>query len=479
MERLIGRKEERVILEKALHSQEGELISVIGRRRVGKTYLIRKTYEGKIAFEITGIQNGSLKEQLENFSGRLNFHLNPNIPYVSPQNWQQAFQMLIMHFEKSASKEKYVLFFDEFSWMSTKRSGFLKAFGVFWNSWAVQRNVVVVICGSAVSWITRKVIRDKGGLHNRITRRIQLQPFNLYETRAFLQSNSIDLELYQIIQIYMATGGIPHYLKEIEKGESAAQNIDRLFFSPQGLLRDEFEMLFPALFENWEYHVKIIRLLAKHREGLTQAELITKTKLSNGGSTVKLIEDLVLTGFVTPYYRFGKLKNHRRFKLTDEYTAFYLKFVEKNRTEGKGVWQSMSETQGYKIWSGFAFESLCFKHISQIKKALGISGVLTETSVYFHKGTEELPGVQIDMLIDRKDRVINLIEMKFYNSEFSLTADYAKKLRQKAAIFKTYEKTKKQLFWTLITTFGIFSNKNSIGLIDKSLSMEVLFEAES
>jgi len=212
---------------------------------------------------------------------------------------------------------------------------------------------------------------------------------------------------------------------------------------------------------------------------LTQAELITKTKLSNGGSTVKLIEDLVLTGFVTPYYRFGKLKNHRRFKLTDEYTAFYLKFVEKNRTEGKGVWQSMSETQGYKIWSGFAFESLCFKHISQIKKALGISGVLTETSVYFHKGTEELPGVQIDMLIDRKDRVINLIEMKFYNSEFSLTADYAKKLRQKAAIFKTYEKTKKQLFWTLITTFGIFSNKNSIGLIDKSLSMEVLFEAES
>jgi len=175
MERLIGRKEEKVVLEKALDSQGGELISVTGRRRVGKTYLIRKTYEGKIAFEITGIQNGTLKEQLENFSGRLNFHLNPNIPYVPPQNWQQAFQMLIMHFEKSASKEKYVLFFDEFSWMSTKRSGFLKAFGLFWNSWAVQRNVVVVICGSAASWITRKVIRDKGGLHNRVTRnQIQL-----------------------------------------------------------------------------------------------------------------------------------------------------------------------------------------------------------------------------------------------------------------------------------------------------------------
>ncbi len=474
-ELFVGRTEEKAILKKALASDHAELVAVIGRRRVGKTYLVRSVYKKEIKFEMTGIQNGSLKEQLQHFTNRLNFHIQPIIPYSVPGNWLEAFQMLTVYFEHLDRKEKIVLFFDELPWIATKRSGFLKAFGVFWNTWASQRNVVVVICGSAASWMIQKVVRDKGGLHNRITRRIALAPFNLAETKAYLKGKKFNFDHYQIIQLYMAIGGIPHYLKEIEGGQSAAQNIDRVFFSKSGFLKEEFDLLYPALFDNADTHIKIIKILARKWKGLTRKELIAAGKFSNGGTLTKTIEELVHSGFIAPFYTFGKKKKGIHYRLMDEYSIFYLKFIHNKRLEEKGMWKKFSQTQAYKIWTGFAFENLCLKHVPQIKKALGISGIYAETSTYRSSGKKGKSGTQIDLLINRNDHVINLLELKFYNVDFTLTKSYAKTLRSKMESFREQTKTRKQLFWSLLTTFGLEENEHSLGLIDSVITMDALF----
>ena len=471
----VGRIEERKILNKAIKSPQGELVAVLGRRRVGKTYLIRETFKEKIFFEITGLHNSSLKDQLQNFTDRINYHLRPIIPFQRPNTWQAAFNMLILHFESLDLKEKVVIFFDEFPWIATRKSGFLKAFGLFWNSWASQNNVVVVICGSAASWMIQKVVRDKGGLHNRITRRIHLAPFNLAETKAYFDSKHFNFNHYQIIQLYMAMGGIPHYLKEVEGGQSAAENIDRIFFSKSGFLKEEFGLLYPALFENADIHIKIIKLLAEKWQGLTRKEIITIGKLPNGGTLSKVIEELVHSGFIMPFYTFGKKRTGIRYRLMDEYSIFYLKFIDNKRLEESGMWNKFSQTQTYKIWTGFAFENTCLRHISQIKKALNLDSIYSETSTYRSRPSQKTKGTQIDIIIDRNDQVINLLELKFYNDEFLLTKNYAEELEHKRSAFQKNTKTKKQLFWVLLTTFGVKENEYSKAVVSRIFGMEDLF----
>lgn len=472
---LIGRKEEKEILFKALHSRQPEMVAVFGRRRVGKTFLVRSVYGDRIKFEITGIRDASMKEQLENFANQLNFYAAPLIPIAPPSTWLQAFQMLTQYLETQLEAGKVVVFFDELPWMSTPKSGFLNALGSFWNSWASRKNIVLVICGSAASWMIQKIVRHKGGLHNRITRRIYLQAFTLAETNAFLKSNHVNMAPYQILQIYMVMGGIPHYLKEVEPGKSAVQNIDKICFSPNGLLNNEFSLLYLALFDNAENYIKIIQLLAEKRQGLTRREIVEQSKLPDGGGTSNIIEDLVASGFVSAYYTFGKKKREMQYRLTDEYSLFYLKFIENKRSEGKGTWERLSQTQSWKSWSGYAFENIGLKHIAQIKKALEIGGVYSEASTYTHVGKEGLPGFQIDLLIDRNDQIINLCELKFHKEDFVMTKAYAQELRQKIALFKAATKTKKQLFLTFLTTFPVIPNDHSIGLIDHTLTVEILF----
>ena len=475
---LIGRVEEQEILEKALNSPKAEMVSVIGRRRVGKTFLIKTVYQNQIDFEITGIQHASRKEQLRNFMIQSSNFSNGSFPMTEPKDWLEAFYFLTKLLEQKKKKNKLVVFLDELPWLSTHRSGFLKGLSFFWNSWAVNQNIVVVICGSAASWMIKKVVHHKGGLHNRITRRISLKPFTLAETEDFLQSKKFNFARYQILHLYMAMGGVPHYLDEVEGGKSAAQNINQICFSENGLLHDEFSKLFSSLFENSNSHIEVVKALAKKRKGLTRSEIIDSSKLSEGGGTSKLLEELRHSGFITMYYPFGKKKKESLFRLTDEYSLFYLQFIEKNRAQGKEIWQQLSQTQAYISWAGYAFESICLKHIPQIKKALGISQVYTDTSAYLKKGNDDMDGLQIDLLIDRNDHVINICEMKFYSAELSISKNMAMEFRNKLVNFKNSTKTKKQIFLTLITTFGIKENKHSLGLVDVSLQMNDLFEKD-
>lgn len=475
-QQLTGRQPEQAILQKALQSGEPEMVAVIGRRRVGKTFLVRSVYAGKIDFEITGVQNGNLRAQLQHFTDRLNYHARPILPFKPPQNWQEAFQMLIIYLEKLEKTEKFVVFLDEFPWLAGRKSDFLRAFGLFWNSWASQQNIVVVICGSAASWMIANVVRDKGGLHNRITRRIYLQPFTLFESELYLRSRGIRLDRYHLIQIYMAMGGIPHYLKEVEAGKTAVQNIDQICFSPQGLLREEFLQLYPALFDNPESHVQIIRALSGTWQGMTRADILSATGLADGGNASRILEELIHSGFITGYYAFGKKKKEMRYRLTDEYSLFYLKFIEEKRGEGAGAWERLTQTQPWKSWSGYAFESLCLKHVPAIKKALGISGIYTEASSFYLKNSEFGRGIQIGLLIDRNDHAINIFEIKFYQSPFTLKKEHADEFRLKKAIFKSVTGTTKQVFFTLLTTFPLTPNEHSLGTVDKALDMNCLFE---
>jgi uncharacterized protein len=473
---IVGRQAELAVLEKAYQSNEAEMVAVFGRRRVGKTFLVRAAYVNKIGFEMTGIQNGSVREQLQHFTDRLNYHARPILPFSAPRNWQEAFRMLIIFLESQSKGEKTVVFLDEFPWLAAQKSEFLRAFGLFWNSWASQNNVVIVICGSAASWMITNVVRDKGGLHNRITRRIHLLPFHLHETELFLKSRGIKLDRYQLVQIYMAMGGIPHYLKEVEAGKTALQNIDQICFSPQGLLREEFVQLYPALFDRAENHIRIVRALATTWQGMSRAEILKQTDLADGGSTSDTLEELVNSGFVATFYAFGKKKKEMRYRLTDEFSLFYLQFIEDKRSEGAGTWERLAQTPLWKSWSGYAFESICLKHVPAIKKALGLSGIYTEASAYYLKTSDFGRGIQVDLLLDRNDQAINLFEIKFYQSPFVVTKEQADEFRLKTAIFKAATHTNKQVFFTLLTTFPVVPNEQSLGSVDIALDMNCLFE---
>ena len=472
---LVGRQQEQAILQETLHSNKAELVAVFGRRRVGKTFLIKQAYQAHVAFELTGLQNATNKEQLQNFSNQLTIFSQSPVPVKTPANWLDAFFMLAKFLGQQPTDKKRVVFFDEVPWLAGTKSGFITGLGWFWNSWAETRNIVVVICGSAASWMIQKIVNDRGGLHNRITKRVFLAPFTLSETEAYLQSHQIFYNRYQILQVYMAIGGIPHYLNEIKAGESATQNINDVCFSTNGLLRDEFSRLYAALFANADKHIAVIRALAQSRQGLTRPAIIKNAQLSEGGNTSGVLEELEQSDFITAYYPFDKRKKEMLYRLTDEYSLFYLRFIEHNKDSGNETWNQLSQTQTAKVWSGYAYENTCLKHVPGIKKALGISGVYTQSSTFFQKGNDEEKGVQIDLLLDRNDQIINLFEIKFYNTEFTFSEADAKALRNQMRAFKEKTKTKKQLMAVLLTTFGMEHNKHSLGLIEKILTVDDLF----
>ena len=473
---LIGRSDEQRILSGRLSSKEAELIAVYGRRRVGKTFLIRSFFENKLVFEFTGIHETSMKIQLENFARTLQQAAKSFLTLATPANWPQAFSMLDSYINSLSRESPAVIFFDEFPWIETHKSGFLQAFDHWWNSSASkQRHLKVIICGSAASWMIDKVINNRGGLHNRVTQTLRVLPFTLGETATYLKNKGVILDQYNVLQLYMAMGGIPHYLRNINPGESASQIIERLCFTKDGPLKNEFENLYTSLFTDSENHERVIRALAATGKGLTRNEIIEKCKFTSGGTTSKILKELEESGFITPYIPFQKNANAGIYKLSDEYSLFYLKFIEHPKDKGKGAWLRQSGMPAYRSWSGFAFESVCQKHVLQIRRKLGIEGVLTATSTWRHARGDGGQGAQIDLLLDRDDRCINICEMKFSVDEFVIDKKYAVELDAKVNVFRTESKTKKTLFPTMITTYGTRKNEDYLGRIQNEVLMDDLF----
>jgi len=477
--KLIGREKEQALLKELLTTNESEFVALYGRRRVGKTFLVETVYNKEMVFSITGLNKVGKGLQLENFTNVLNAKLGEAQEIATtPKSWLKAFNLLTKYLETLQRKHKLVIFIDELPWLATNKSGFLPALENFWNSWANKRtDIVLVVCGSAASWMISNIVRSRGGLHNRITRRIRLLPFNLYETECYLKSRNIHLERYDILQLYMVMGGIPHYLKEVRRGQSATQVIDEACFSKDGLLRDEFYSLYEGLFNKAERYLRVVQVLAKNPKGLTRNELMKATKLSSGGTTTKIFDALEESGFIFKYLPVGKNTRLALYKLSDPYSAFYLKFMTNSRASGTGTWVKKSTTSTWKSWSGFAFERICLAHIPQIKEALKIGGIYTEESAWRKTGTKQTAGSQIDLLIDRGDNVINICEIKYALDEFTITKKYAEELKRKIAVFRKDTKSKKTLFLTMITTFGVTENQYATSLVQQSIAMGMLFKA--
>ena len=466
MNKVIGRENQLLLLNNTLISNKSELVAVYGRRRVGKTFLIRETFNKHFAFEISGIPQGSIKLQLANFYNELVKRSKKIEKYPKPTNWMEAFSLLEKLLDGLKTKSKKVIFIDEFPWMYTQKSKFVQLFAHFWNNYCTKRDdLVVVICGSSASFMVNRVINDKYGLHNRITVPIRLLPFNLYETELYLKSRKIHWDRYAYVQLYMAIGGIPHYLEKIQRGDSVSSAINRLCFQKDGVLVNEFNQVFISLFENSENHIKIVETLALSQRGMTRAEIISKSKIATGGTLSNVLKELIESGFVSEYQPYQKTKDVL-YRLSDEYSIFYQKFIKQNKNNN---WNSLYNSRSYMTWSGFAFETLCLKHIRQIVKGLGISGMLVHSYSWRNSTT------QIDLLIDRSDRCINLCEIKFSETEFVISKSYLENLKRKKEEFKKEMKIRKNVFITCLTTFGVKENEQYNQIIDNQLKIDSLF----
>lgn len=469
---LIGRIYERSVMETMLDGNQAELLAVVGRRRIGKTFLIREVYKKQLVFEFVGIQNATNKEHLMAFLYQIKDTF-PDTQFTSPfKNWIEAFHALTKELSQLKSQEKPVVFFDEFPWISSRKSDFLKAFSYFWNAWASKKTIVVAVCGSSTSWMVDHLINNKGGLHNRITRTIYLSPFDCLETKEFLLKKGLKFTDEQITEIYMAMGGVPFYLNLIPQGSSVSQSLQEVFFTSQSPLKNEFQNLYASLFLHFETHVSIIKACFSKWKGLTHSEIVATAGLKSGGTASKCIKELENAGFLTAIQPFGNQKKDTLFRLSDEFSIFYLQFIDKKKNTD---FQSISQTQSYKIWKGFAFENFCFKHIKRIKEILGISGILVNTSSFMAKSTEQKGGFQIDLLLDRKDDCINLCEIKYYDTPFKITKKIGEEWLSKIENFRVQAKTKKTIFFTLISKSGVQVNDFQGFLIDKSIVLKDFF----
>ena len=453
---LVGRKKEQLALRNLLEKEEPQFCAVYGRRRVGKTYLIRETFNYQFAFQHTGFANAPLARQLSGFRDSLQAASGKR--FRVPRNWFEAFYLLEEVLAEKTERKK-VVFLDELSWMDTPRSNFVSALEHFWNSWATARrekDIVLIVCGSSTSWITKKIFRNHGGLYGRLTQRIHLAPFNLAECERYADVAGLNLSRKEIAEAYMIMGGVPFYWSLLDRQYSLAQNADRLFFGNEGKLRNEFNDLYSSLFEHVEHYLAILEALGMKKIGMTRLELETALDEKSSGTLTRRLEDLEMSGFIRSYACLGKKERDTLFQLIDPFTLFYFSFIKDHKNEEEHFWTTRIDTPTHNTWAGLAFERLCLWHIPQIKQTLGISGILSGTySWTYQPKSEEEEGAQIDLLIDRKDQVVNLCEMKYTDTEFLMTEEEEKRLRRRRNVFTDVTKTRKAVHYTLVTTYGL------------------------
>ncbi len=475
MKNLIARERESAELASCLQSNKSEFVIICGRRRIGKTYLVDKYFDGKFDFKYVGGHNLRTREQLQSFAKALKKYSKTKQSEF--KDWTEAFDALEEYLESLPNNKRKIIFIDEMPWMDTNRSNFVSALENFWNGWATaQYNIVLIATGSATSWMTDKLIKNRGGLHNRITRRLYLAPFNLQETEEYLKQRKSSWDRYEILQCYMLTGGVPFYLDMIEPRDSMAQNIDRLCFAEGAPLRGEFEELYHAVFSNAESYIDVVRLLGQHRHGQAMSEMRKALKLKSGATLSRIVDNLEKCNFIGKRAVFGR-KSEVVYRLIDFYTLFYFKFIENDNTLDRMWWTHNLNRSSITAWQGLTFETICMEHHEQIKKALGISGMATEVSTWRCEADKEkeLPGAQIDMIIERADRMIHLCEMKFSQKPYNISADYEKRLRDRMYIFDLKTKNKKPLVHTFVTTFGLGDGKHH-SIVHSEVTMDNLFE---
>ena len=473
---LIGRSKQQQELRSLIDCKESQFCAVYGRRRIGKTYLIRETFNYHFTFQHTGLADQPLKKQLASFRDSLVAAGADKQPV--PKNWSEAFIALQNLLTQSEDKKK-IIFIDELSWIDTPKSGFVSALEHFWNGWATARreqDIVLIVCGSSTSWITSKIINNHGGLHNRLTCSIHLEPFTLGECEDFAKVAQLGFSRVDIANAYMIFGGVPFYWSLLKRGESLVQNIDRLFFAKDAKLRNEYHEMFASLFKDATSHLKVLEELCKKKAGLTREELAENHNIKNDGVLTKVLEELELCGFVQRYHKIGQEKKGAIFQIIDNFVLFHFKFLANKKISDQNFWSKSFNKPLLNTWFGLAFERLCLQHLEQIKKALGISGVITNTASWFTVAKKDQQGAQIDLIIDRDDGIIDLCEMKYSKDKFSLNKDDYNNIKHKRESFVSSVKTRKAIQIVLITSFGAQHNDYYNELVQNEITLDDFFK---
>lgn len=489
MKPIIGREEEKSILESAFYAEKAEFITVYGRRRVGKTYLIRNTFGDKkdtTFFYVSGRKDGTIEEQIANFTKEMARAFGfPKSSLGIKKSWDETFELLT-ELTQASSAKKIVLFMDEFPWMVTKKSKLLQAVDLYWNRfWSMDERIKFIICGSASSWILEHIVNSTGGLHNRSTKVIHLKPFDLYKTSQYLEFKKINLDKKDIVHLYMVLGGIPFYLDQVQPGLSAMQNIEWLAFKGESFLLKEFTNLYDTLFNHNSTHLKLVRAIAQHCYGIDKQELIDKvTGISSGGTLYTYLNELEQSGFIKKFKPFGRTTRGTFYKVIDEYSLFYFQWIEPNkefieRGEEKGYWMKIQNSPAWHRWAGCAFEAVCNKHVPLIREALHLSMARASQWRYSPRKNSKEKGAQIDLLFDRDDRAITICEIKYTKNPFTITKSYAQTIQNKLEVFKKQTKTKKSLYFAMISASGLQKNRYSNELVSALVTLDDLFKEYS
>jgi AAA+ ATPase superfamily predicted ATPase len=477
IQKIIGRKAEQELLHECYESNKPEFVAVYGRRRIGKTFLVKQFFKEKFDFYFTGAYQATKKDQLFNFKMTLESYSGKK--QKTPKTWLEAFFQL-KDYLASLGERRKVVFIDELPWFDTPRSNFISAIELFWNQWASDQNLMLVVCGSATSWMVNKLLGDKGGLHNRVTHSIYLAPFSLGETEAFLQENRIVFNRHQIVECYMMLGGTPYYLNMLQPKLSLAQNINNLFFVENGELRREFDFLFRSLFRDSKIYRKIVDQLSKKTKGMTRQEIIQECGITDNGKLSEILENLCNCDFIRRYSSFNKKQREAIYQLTDLFSLFHLRYIKDSNGMDERFWTDAIDSPSHRAWCGYAFEQVCLHHIRQIKWALGIDGVQTSVCSWATLPTMDADGkkhegAQIDLVIDRRDQTINLCEMKFCMRPFEITPAYLEHIISRRELFREVTGTNKALHLTFVTTYGLVKNAQ-YGMIQSEVTMDDLFK---
>ncbi len=460
---VIGRNTEFARLDRCMEEERPQLVIVYGRRRVGKTFLIDQYFHGRFDFKLTGMYNAGKEIQLLNFSLELNRQSGSS--FDAPSDWTRAFDMLRNYLCSLPENEKHVVFFDEMPWLDNQRSNFLQAFEFFWNDFGcTMSNLVFIVCGSATSWMQSKIADNKGGLFDRQTCSLFLKPFTLKETEQYLESRGIFWSRYDIAQCYMVMGGIPYYLSLLRSDLSLIDNIDNLFFRKRAELWDEFDHLYQTLFSNSRQYIRVAETLSHRRSGMTRSEIVKQTGMNDNSSLTEILDNLAASDFIRTYRYFGKKKQDTLYQLSDYYSLFYFRFIHEQYGRDEHFWSHSFDDPSHRAWAGLTFELICMDHIEQIKQKLSILGILSEEPTWFIRADQnpDVPkGAQIDLLIDRRDHVINICEIKYTNKDFKIDKQYYESLQNKIDAFRKATGTTRTLQLTMITTFGVAPNKYS------------------
>ncbi len=471
---IIGREKEQRELLSLLDKEEAQFCAVYGRRRVGKTYLIRETFNYQFCFQHTGVAQGSLRQQLTAFRNSL---VAAGMKCAIPKTWIDAFELLKQLINNAPSGKK-IIFIDELPWMDTPKGNLIGALENFWNGWATARkekDIILIVCGSTTSWISKKLLKDKGGLRGRLTNRIKLVPFTLRECELFAQSANLALGRKDVLELYMILGGIPYYWSFLKKGLSVAQNVDQLFFSETAQLRDEFEALYSVLFKRPENYLKVIECMSNgKRSGITREEILKESKLSDGGTFSLILEELEECGFIRRFASVDTAETNALYQLIDNYTLFHYLCIKKNAFSDEHYWTNTFTSASHNTWKGQAFERVCLQHIPQIKAALGISGVQTNVCSWFARGTNAKHGAQIDLVIQRADGFTDLFEMKHSENLFTIDKDYAQDLQNKLDAYQGLSKDSRTLHLVMVTTNGVLHN-NYYNMVQNEITLDDLF----